>query len=420
MSCPRFPALIVACFALAACDDDTATRADSGTDADTGSDGFERVGHVDLDDPAFMNQGLAIAGNYAYSGHAFGGGITITDISDPTAPVVVGRIAADTEMVEMVAAPERKLLFAICSACVPGTAVVAYDLTTPTAPVRLDAYRFTTGSPHELFLWQDPLTPSRTLLFVTDTIGSSLHVLDASDPAALTLRWESTGPSSHGASVSADGTRAYVALLHRGLEVMDVASITGTGASPSGIALTPATKRFVDCSQTSSTCITHTAVAVPGRDLAVVTYENQGCPEGWMNIVDIADPTTPTLAGTWRHPKYMLCGDDEPYLGLFGYGPHNPTVTAHLALVSWYRAGLLAFDITDASAPRPVATFAPAVPEPTSEGRWGQLASVSYPIVRDGLIYVLDGRNGIDILRYTGPYADELVADPFFTGNTNL
>jgi hypothetical protein len=44
----------------------------------------------------------------------------------------------------------------------------------------------------------------------------------------------------------------------------------------------------------------------------------------------------------------------------------------------------------------------------------------SYPIIRNGLIYVIDIRNGLYILRYTGPHASEVAATNFLEGNSNL
>jgi hypothetical protein len=44
----------------------------------------------------------------------------------------------------------------------------------------------------------------------------------------------------------------------------------------------------------------------------------------------------------------------------------------------------------------------------------------SFPIVKDGLIYVVDVRNGLYILRYTGPRASELDQVSFLEGNSNL
>jgi len=44
----------------------------------------------------------------------------------------------------------------------------------------------------------------------------------------------------------------------------------------------------------------------------------------------------------------------------------------------------------------------------------------SYPIIRNGLIYVIDIRNGLYILRYTGPHAGEVADIHFLEGNSNL
>ncbi len=44
----------------------------------------------------------------------------------------------------------------------------------------------------------------------------------------------------------------------------------------------------------------------------------------------------------------------------------------------------------------------------------------SFPIIKDGLIYVVDIRNGLLVLRYTGPRADEVDPIRFLEGNSNL
>ncbi len=53
-------------------------------------------------------------------------------------------------------------------------------------------------------------------------------------------------------------------------------------------------------------------------------------------------------------------------------------------------------------------------PAPRWAGHW------SYPIIRNGLIYVIDIRNGLYILRYTGPHADEVAGIGYLEGNSNL
>jgi hypothetical protein len=44
----------------------------------------------------------------------------------------------------------------------------------------------------------------------------------------------------------------------------------------------------------------------------------------------------------------------------------------------------------------------------------------SYPVIKDGLIYVVDVRNGLYILRYTGLWEEQVAGEEFLEGNSNL
>jgi hypothetical protein len=44
----------------------------------------------------------------------------------------------------------------------------------------------------------------------------------------------------------------------------------------------------------------------------------------------------------------------------------------------------------------------------------------SFPIIRNALIYVIDIRNGLLVLRYTGPHADEVSTIGFLEGNSDI
>ena len=43
----------------------------------------------------------------------------------------------------------------------------------------------------------------------------------------------------------------------------------------------------------------------------------------------------------------------------------------------------------------------------------------SYPIIKDGLIYVVDLRNGLYAVRYRGPFEREVRRISFLEGNSN-
>ena len=44
----------------------------------------------------------------------------------------------------------------------------------------------------------------------------------------------------------------------------------------------------------------------------------------------------------------------------------------------------------------------------------------SFPIIRHGLVYVVDIRNGLYVLRYRGPFAQELRCRTFSEGNSTV
>jgi hypothetical protein len=90
------------------------------------------------------------------------------------------------------------------------------------------------------------------------------------------------------------------------------------------------------------------------------------------------------------------------------------TLTRNLVLMAWHSGGLQAIDTSDPGAPAQgrlvLADAARGRRErgPGALGRPEQGRVWSFPIVKDGLVYVIDIRNGLYVLRYTGPHADEV------------
>jgi hypothetical protein len=128
------------------------------------------------------------------------------------------------------------------------------------------------------------------------------------------------------------------------------------------------------------------------------------------------------LLGEYKLPENdPACTADAP---MTAFTAHNATVTHDLALVTWYAGGLQAVDISDAANLTQLAEFRPeplaqvAVEDPGLGGNHVEMWS--YPIIKDGLIYVVDVRNGLYVLRYTGTHAAQVSATSFAEGNSNL
>ncbi|HYP23671.1 MAG TPA: hypothetical protein VEV43_08865, partial [Actinomycetota bacterium] len=186
----------------------------------------------------------------------------------------------------------------------------------------------------------------------------------------------------------------------------------------------------------------HSAVPFPGRDYVWTTDEvygevpvllaGHGCPWGWSRVVDVRNPKKPKVIAEYRLPQNTeeFCAsqtDNDPSRNaLSSWAAHNPTLTQNLAILTWHSGGLQAVDISKPGAPAQAAEFKPE-PLPAvvqedpvlSSGR-DKVVAWSYPVIKDGLIYFSDVRNGLYIVRYEGPFENEVSSLDFLEGNSNL
>jgi hypothetical protein len=182
----------------------------------------------------------------------------------------------------------------------------------------------------------------------------------------------------------------------------------------------------------------HGGVKVPGKPYAVLVQEGyagvftpglatSGCPFGWLRMADLSVESAPRLIeGAEFKLQENDCARSRELNGTFT--SHNQTVFPSVALVPWYGGGLRAVDISEPAKPVEAGAF---VPKPTfqpdfrdnrlyfrSGERWTG-AMWSYPVVQNGLIYVVDIDLGLFILRYTGKGAKEVSQAAFVEGNSS-
>lgn len=441
----------------------------------------ELVGHSDLLGRG-MNAALAIAGNYVYVGSRTDGefhedaGVLIVDVSDPTAPAVVGQIGQPDEALvgmssrELRAVPDKNWLLVLNFACSPsihdcrlprsrfpitgGAAetdnIKIYDISQPTAPVLIGEHDFNSSpanpdaSPHEFHLWRDPADADRILLYVSTPVGPpAMQVVDISDPANTTViatfdpiddagleEPRDSAALLHSVSVTADGRTGFISYETAGMMIIDTSDIADGISDPQIRMLSPIDKR-VDYSPPFPDG-THSTVEIPGKPYAILTDEVYpapafpGCPWGWARIVDYSDPTTPFIASEYKVEENdpSVCTSAEGGPNLVTVTAHNTTATENVALISWHSAGLEIVDVSDPTNPSRLLRYRPqpiasvATEDPALSG--DPVLMWSYPIIKDGLIYVVDIRNGLYILRYDGPLADEINDTAFIEGNSNL
>jgi hypothetical protein len=431
---------------------------------------LKKVGHEPLMKRG-MNAAIAIHGDYAYIGSRTDGGhegmahggVMVVDISDPSELNLLGPpfdAKAGESSRELRVWRSQDILIVLNTNCGVGDRLHHctlpsisnfrfYDISgaNATNPVLLQQFNVDT---HEFFLWEDPKNPNRALLFAGNagstcgTRGGSptcpFSVWDISpvrngQPPVTLFSGEhgySTG-GLHSLSVSNDGTRAYWALLTGGFAVVDVSEFAAGVPNPEPHAITTNGGR-----PTWAGPGAHSAVKLWGSDWAWVSDEvygtatgsAHGCPWGWARMVDISRPHRPTVEAEYRLPENnpSTCDDWNP--PRTSYSAHNPTLTPRIAFSTWHSGGFQAVNIDDPSAPEQLAEYFPKPlntvmledPRLSSDpdtGRNEKVVMWSYPIIEDGLIYVVDLRNGLYALRYRGPFESEVNRIGFLEGNSN-
>lgn len=448
----------------------------------TASTGFEQVGHTPLGNRG-MNAAIAVHNGYVYVGsrtdgspHHLTPGILVVDARNPAAPTVVHEIGQpDAGLVgetsrELRVWPEQNLLIVMnfqCSsqihACAPGDLAsplavkprfTVFDISgAHAARPKLMATHKPARTPHEMFLWIDPAAPAtRAKLFwtspTTSTTSASMFVTDLSQARAGVfpeVSWTASfaGGSGedrrlHSMAVSHDGTRAYLAFLGSGYLVLDTSAVARGDASPVMKLITQSKDRA-----RWGNPGTHTATRLPGRAVGFatdevygdlldpVTGQNHGCPWGWVRLLDLANEAKPAVIAEYKVEENAAQYCADPVTGaptntvFSSFASHNPTFTEHLAFVTWHSAGLEVIDTTDPRKPMRAGKFKPAAlpavvtEDPALSLGVDRVVMWSYPIISSGLVYVLDLRNGLYILRYTGPHADEVTKVAFTEGNSN-
>jgi hypothetical protein len=443
------------------------------TDLRTTPGSLEQVGHSPLLNRG-MNAALAVKGDYAYVGNRTDGthlnpGVLVVDVSDPSSPQVVNEVGPPLEgnpgesSRELRIWPQQNLLMVLnhgCSEllhrCAGGAAVRStirfYDISGANAanPQLVSTFlpsRTRAQVPHEFFLWVDPDDPGRALIYytnpsrtdqeliVTDISGAREGRFSEIDEFKAELPQNGMDNRLHSLGISNDGTRGYLAYLGGGFMVVDTSDFAREAPNPQVRLITPVEQR-VFWSDPGA----HSAVKLFGRPFALTTDEvygelggalpAHGCPWGWARTIDISNERRPRVVGEYRvapHNFPAYCDQVPPdQENLSSQSAHNPTLTPNLALITWHSRGFQLVSIEDPRRPRRVAEFVPQplaavqTEDPALSSGRDKVVMWSYPIVQDGLIYLVDVRNGLYILRYRGPCEEELRDVGFLEGNSNL
>jgi hypothetical protein len=371
---------------------------------------MQLVGHNPLEFSGWWAS-MGLHSTCAYVGSYARPAVAVVDVSDPEDPRLVGSVALEegAQPVEVRAVPEHDLLVV---ADLRQHKLFAFDISDCARPELRGSIQLP-GSPHEFFLWYDR---SRVLAYVAlfDDAPPALVVVELTDTAhpREIARWSTAEEGArgilHSLSVSLDGSRAYLALWNGGFLVADM-------ELPQIRLVRDPRGRFSAASFAS----THSALPMADPSYVLLASEIFRCPFNGLALADISDPAHPHIVSEFKLPENR-CTDLPPGEPVFT--PHNPTAVGNLVFVSWYAAGIQAIDWSDPLAPRRIGQFVPLTEGAAPPSLLGDYPAqmFSYPILRDGLIYVVDSVSGLYILRYTGPGVEEVNAVPRAEGNLSV
>ncbi len=348
-------------------------------------------------------------------------GVVVLDMSNPAKPRKTANLITPAMLSpheSLLVNQERGLLVGVMGtlATAPGVLDV-YDVRTDCRRPKLLSTTLSGRFGHE-----SGFAPDGKTFWTAGVAGFNMTAVDLADPRRPRTLLTKTGFVAHGLRFSDDGNTMYVAnmgvpsansiLDHASLQIYDVSQVQSRTENP----------KITKVGELSWPGIGIPQVAEPfhrdGRDYVLEvdeftdwfgdswTVDFRNRPVGGARIIDVTDPTLPTLVSDIRlevHQKENrtaeVMSDPGASLPIGGYAAHYcsvPTRNApNLAACSMLGSGLRVFDIRDVEHPVEVAYF--------NMPSKGGAAAMSQPAwdPANGSIWYTDGSSGFHVVKLT-------------------
>jgi len=355
------------------------------------------------DSDAFFGENLRFSGPTAL-------GVHVLDVHDPAHPV-----QTDTLRTPAMLSPheslrlngKRGLLVAAASTISTGPGVVdVYDVRTDCRHPAL-----LSSSPMGLLGHESAFAPDGMTFYVNSLNTHTMAAVDLTDPTLPKVLWASAEYGAHGASVSLDGKRLYVAEVSNngfsGLTILDISQVQARVEVPQVSVVSRLTWKQVSIPQNATPFTRH------GHPYVLETDEFGERITGAARIIDIADDRHPWVVANLRlkvnEPEvYDQLQDDPGNANTSrGYQAHYCTVPSrvdpNIVACSFIMSGLRVFDIRDITHPRELAYFnkpIPSEPIPRNFGSFAMSAPAYDPVSHD--VWYTDGNSGFYVVRLVG------------------
>ncbi len=329
-----------------------------------------------------------------------------------------GREPTDAELAALLHAPVERMpeLHAVAEHGYKDGGFKIYDIADPTAP-RLVSFQRTGGIGVHRFDCDADYAYISTEM--EGYVGNIVVIYDIADPLDVreVSRWHMPGQHVAGGETPdwqgvrnrvhhglRAGDELWVACWHAGFKVLDLSTI----AAPRMVAEHNYHPPFPEP--------THTILPVPhevaGRKIAICVDEEHphanGQPHAFLWVFDITDYADIRPLSTFHVTDFDApcarahLGADGKYNQqkpeIYGPGAHQfqEHIRDNLVYCSWFSAGLRIIDISDPLAPRERGHY---IPQPAAGFPVPQSNDVD--VDRNGIIYLIDRVNGLDILEFS-------------------
>lgn len=363
----------------------------------------DRAGH----ECAFHDSSAFVGENLPYAG-ADGTGVYVLDVSNPRAP----RRTATLRTPAMQSPHESLRLNATRGLLVAATSTIA------TGPGVVDVYDVRQDCRQPVLLSSTPLgilghesafAPDGRTFYVTSLLTGTMSAVDLTDPTVPLLLWTSLEYAAHGASVSLDGKRLYVAESRgggfSGLTVLDVSQVQARVVAPQVGVVSRLTWPQVSVPQNATPFTRH------GRPYVLEVDEFGERVTGAARIIDIADERRPRVVSNLRlavnQPEHYDAlqsdpGNDRTGRGYQAHYCSLPSrIDPNIVACGFIMSGLRVFDIRDVRRPVEIAYVnKPVLTGSLNPGSFTVAAPAFDPATKD--IWFADGNSGFTVARLVG------------------
>ena len=393
------------------------------------SENFEAVGYFDMEGRPGFKMALHKAGDrwYMYVAKFWCSGWSIVEVTDPAKPRFVRYIPGpDNTWTLQVQIAEGRMITSLER--IPpgwgdkpgpfGEGFIIWDLADPENPRQLGQYKTGGKGTHRNYYAGGRYV--HTTALPEGYEGHIYQIVDIADPAnpKEISRWWRKGPWIAGGESGAPkdtllhggayvmGERAYLPYGGGGFVILDISDVK----EPKLVSDLPFSPPF------ASRIAVHTALPLTKRPLVVVNSEaiQERCDEplGFGGIVDVSNEKAPRLISLFPQPEPPAGAPYRNFCEKGGrFGPHNQhqpqfqdilLQDENTVFLTYFNAGLRAYDISDERRPREIGYYIP--PDPVERrGPLPKTALVtqSEDVLADnrGNVFVSDKNHGIYVLK---------------------